>query len=100
MNLRTEIQPSPDVTAESFQEYIRTAFIPTVEHNRELPGCENKPAILFCDNCSCHCSDDVLKELAEQGILVITDPPHISDFAGPWPSPLRKVKCSEQLSVS
>jgi hypothetical protein len=80
IDLRIEIRPSPYVTAKLFKEYTRTVFIPTVEHNRELPGCENQPAILFRDNCLCHCSNDILKELAEYRILVIKYPRHISQI--------------------
>jgi hypothetical protein len=49
-----------------------------VENNRQLPGCQEKPSVIFCDNCSCHCSDDVLRDLATHGILLMTYPPHSS----------------------
>jgi hypothetical protein len=64
---------SPDVTGEIFIEYLRT-----VESNHSLSGSKNKPAILFCDNCACHCSDEVKRELSERGILLITYPPYRS----------------------
>jgi hypothetical protein len=35
---------------------------------------------LLCDNCSCHYSDAILKELAERGILVVTSPLHTSQI--------------------
>jgi hypothetical protein len=47
-----------------------------VESNCLLPGCRNKPACLFCDNCAEHCSDEVKRELAEHGILLIACPPY------------------------
>jgi hypothetical protein len=68
------------MAAELSREYIRTTFIPTVKHTHELPGCENKLAILFFDNCLCCCSDDILKEMAEHGILVIRYLPHTSEI--------------------
>jgi hypothetical protein len=66
------------MTADIFIEYLRNVLIPAVESSRLLPGCEKKPAILFCDNCSCHCTQDIMKELAIHGILLITYPPHTS----------------------
>jgi hypothetical protein len=78
IDLQVKILNSPYVTREVFLDYIRGVFIPAVESNRSMPGCQNKPAILFCDNCACHCSDDVMRELAERGILLITYPPHTS----------------------
>jgi hypothetical protein len=53
-------------------------LIPAVISNRGLPGCKNKREMLFCDNCSVRCSDEVLGKLDRCGILVITYPPHIS----------------------
>jgi hypothetical protein len=61
-------------------EYIRSVFIPTVESNRQLPGCSGKPAIRFSDNWLCHCSDETLRELALDRVLVITYPPHSSQI--------------------
>jgi hypothetical protein len=66
------------VNAEIFERYIDAVLIPAVESNRELEGCRNKPAILFCDNCKTHCSEELLKKLARHGILVLTYPPHTS----------------------
>jgi hypothetical protein len=45
-----------------------------------LPGCRNKPAILFCDNCACHCLEDILIEFAHHGVLVLSYPPHMSNL--------------------
>jgi hypothetical protein len=39
----------------------------------QSPGCQEKPAILFCHHCPCHCSEAILEELANYGILLITD---------------------------
>jgi hypothetical protein len=78
IDLQIRIVDSPYMTSDIFINYIRTVLIPAVENNRLLPGCSKKPALLFCDNCSCHCKDDVMKELASHGILLITYPPHTS----------------------
>jgi hypothetical protein len=78
IDLQIKIVQSPYMTRDIFLEYIRNVLVPAVEHNRLIPGCLKKPALLFCDNCSCHCTDDVLKELAEHGILLLTYPPHTS----------------------
>jgi hypothetical protein len=74
VDLRMEIRDSPYVTREVFFEYLRDIRVPTVESNRQLPRCQAKPAILFCDNCSSHYCDEVLQQLARHGILIITYP--------------------------
>jgi hypothetical protein len=78
IDLQIKIVDSLYVTREIFIEYVCSILIPTVKSNRLLPGCQNKPAILFCDNCASHCSDEVKWELAEHRILLITYPPHTS----------------------
>jgi hypothetical protein len=57
---------------------IKEIFIPTVAANRELPGYANKSATVFCDHCASHCSEEILRELARNGILVLVYPPHTS----------------------
>jgi hypothetical protein len=52
--------------------------IPSIGNNRKLSGCQGKPAIIFCDNCLCQCSDDILQELANHGIVLITYTSHTS----------------------
>jgi hypothetical protein len=47
IDLQIEISPSPYVNAEIFERYVDTVLIPAVEANRQLPGCDKKPAILF-----------------------------------------------------
>jgi hypothetical protein len=78
IDLRVEIAGSAYIMTDFFLQYLRDMPIPAVESNRRLPGCRNKPSILFCDNCRCHCSDEILKELANHGVLLITYPPHTS----------------------
>jgi hypothetical protein len=63
---------------EMFLEYVRDVIVPIVEANRDLPACQTKPVIIFCDNCSFYCFDDILQELANHGILLITYLPHTS----------------------
>jgi hypothetical protein len=78
IDLRIEIAASPYVTSEIFEKYVDTVLIQAVEANRQRPGCAMKPAILFCDNCSAHMSDSVMRKMALHGILVLTYPPHTS----------------------
>jgi hypothetical protein len=76
IDLNVEITSSPYVTQVIFNKYIHEGLIPVVISNRGLPGYKDKPAILFCDNCSLHCSDEMLGKYARCGILVITYPPN------------------------
>jgi hypothetical protein len=62
IDLEIKLADSPYMTDDIFIEYLCNALIPAVERNRRLPGCLNKPAILFCDNCVCHYNEKVLKE--------------------------------------
>jgi hypothetical protein len=78
IDLQIEINPSPYVNAEIFKRYVDTVLILPVEANRQLPGCDKKPAILFCDNCSGHMSNSMPEKLARHGVLVLTYPPHMS----------------------
>ena len=73
-----DVEQSPYVTKEIFKQHILNNFIPQVESDRNLEGCDKKPAILFIDNCSSHLDRDLLKQLAKHLILVITYPPHTS----------------------
>jgi hypothetical protein len=75
---KLEMRQVPYVDAELFNQYIKEIFIPTVAATLELPGCANKPAILLCDNYASHCSEEILRELARNGIIVLTYPLHIS----------------------
>jgi hypothetical protein len=68
IGLKLEIRQVSYVDAELFNQYIKETFILTVVANRELPGCDNKPTILFCDNCASHRSEEILRELARNGI--------------------------------
>jgi hypothetical protein len=72
INLQIEINPPPYVNAEIFERYVDRVLIPAVETNRQLPGCDKKPAIFFCDKCSAHMSNLMLEKLARHGVLVLT----------------------------
>jgi hypothetical protein len=78
IDLKLEIRQVPYMDAELFNQHIKKIFIPTVSANQELPECANKPAILFCDNCSPYYSEEILRELARNGILILTHLPHTS----------------------
>jgi hypothetical protein len=72
VDLEIKIVDSRYVTSEIFTDYLRRVLIPRVKSNRSIPGCQSKPAIRFCVNCTCHCPDDVKLELAEHGMMLIT----------------------------
>jgi hypothetical protein len=57
VDLKMAVQASPYLTTELFGQYTHEVFIPSVKSNREMPGCQEKPAILFLDNVRTHCSD-------------------------------------------
>jgi hypothetical protein len=76
IDLTIQIAKSAHVTKEIFESYVYTVLIPAVESNRTLKGCNSKPAISFCDNCSIHCTEDILKKLVCHGVIVLTYPPH------------------------
>jgi hypothetical protein len=78
IDLKVEIASSPYVIQAIFNKYIDEILIPAVISNRSLLSCKDKPAILLCDNCSAHCSDEVLGKLARCWIIVITYPLHTS----------------------
>jgi hypothetical protein len=78
IDLKVEIASSPYVTQVIFNKCIDEVLIPAVISNRGLPDSNDKPAILFWDNCSAHCSDEILGKLARCWIRVITYPRHIS----------------------
>lgn len=78
VDVSLEIRPTAYVDAALFTKYMRDVFLPIVSAKRELPGCANKPAILFCDNCAAHCSREILQELARNGVLLLTYPAHTS----------------------
>jgi hypothetical protein len=59
IDLRIKIAESSYVTKELFIEYLRVIVIPSIKSNLGLPRCQRNPAIIFCDNCFCHCSDDI-----------------------------------------
>jgi hypothetical protein len=49
IDLIIEVRQPASATAELFHCYIMEVFFPALETNRQLPSCENKPCILFCD---------------------------------------------------
>jgi hypothetical protein len=78
MDVRIRIAQSPHIAKKMFPEGVRDVVVPTVEVNRDLPGCQAKPAVIFCEYCSCPYFDDILQGLANHGILLITYPPRAS----------------------
>jgi hypothetical protein len=80
IDILMEIREPAYAAAEIFRRYIETVFFPVIAANRKLPGCRNKPAILFCDSCARRCSEDVLAEFARHGVLAPSYPPHTSNL--------------------
>jgi hypothetical protein len=74
-------QPA-NATVDLLCSHIEDTFFSALQANRQLRGCTDKQCIviLFCDNCSIHCSDQLLKEFAEKGPAVIAYPPHTSNL--------------------
>jgi hypothetical protein len=80
IDILMEIREPSYAFAEILCRYVKTVFFPAIAANRKLPGCRNKPAILFYDNCTCHCSEDILIEFARHGVLVLSYPAHTSNL--------------------
>jgi hypothetical protein len=69
IDIMMEIREPVYALANIFHRYVETVFFPAIAANRKLPGRRNKPAILFCDNCACDCSEDIRIEFARHGVL-------------------------------
>jgi hypothetical protein len=75
-DLKLEIRQTPYGEPQIFNAHIKDVFLQTIAANRELSGCANTPALLFCDNYISHCSQEVLREMARNGVLLLTYPRH------------------------
>jgi hypothetical protein len=69
------IREAAHATEELLYSYIICLFFPALQANKQLPGCLDMLVILFDGNCS----DQLLKEFAERGVVIITYPPHTSN---------------------
>jgi hypothetical protein len=49
IDLIIEVRQPAHATAELFHRYNMEVFFPALETNRQLPSCENKFCVLFCD---------------------------------------------------
>jgi hypothetical protein len=74
IDLRNEVASSPDRETEIFNRYCDTVLIPAIVLNREIDGCRNESAVVFCSNWAAHCPDNILRKLAHCGILVLIYP--------------------------
>jgi hypothetical protein len=63
--------PWPDAAQAISKKYVDKVLIPVVTATRNLDRCANKPAILFCDNGSAHCSENVLKSLFDTASVLL-----------------------------
>jgi hypothetical protein len=74
-----EIRQPDGATGELFYKCFTEILFPALQVNRQLPGCMNKLVILFADNCSIYCSDQLLREFAKRGGVLILYPSRISN---------------------
>jgi hypothetical protein len=63
-----------------FRQYIREQFFPLLDAERKGAPPRDHPALIFCDNCSAHMDDSLLREFADHWVIVITYPPHTSNI--------------------
>jgi hypothetical protein len=78
IGLVLEIRRLVYAAGELFARHIEEIFFPAVEANRQLPGCQDKLCLSFCDNCSIHGTESILRRFAEKGVAIITYPAHMS----------------------
>jgi hypothetical protein len=76
VDVKIEVRDYTDITAELFEWNVQEPFFPKVETNRERTSWAEKIEILLCDNYRA----DLLRKLAEHGILLITYPPPFHIF--------------------
>ena len=76
-------QSSAFINTEIFNDYIRSVIFVYIDELRKKPEFENEPAVILCDNCSSHINDDILKDMAQRNIRIITFPPHSSHLFQP-----------------
>jgi hypothetical protein len=61
-----------------FDEYIEKIFVPYIETVRRKIHMRKQHAVLLCDNCSSHMSENLLILLGKHWIRLVTLPPHTS----------------------
>jgi hypothetical protein len=71
------------VTRPVFSEYVNGVIVPYIATTRETLNLGNTPAVLLCDNCSSHISDEIKQLLAQNNIRLVTFPPHTSHLFQP-----------------
>jgi hypothetical protein len=78
VDLSIEVRKPAYMTTVLFEWYICNKFLYIVESERKGCNPDEKPAVLFFDNCRSHCSPELLRITAEAWVIVITYPPHTS----------------------
>lgn len=78
-----EYQKSCFVTKEIFSKYVQSVLFPYIENIRKLKDFGTETAVILCDNCSAHVSDDLLEKMKERNIRLVTFPPHSSHLFQP-----------------
>jgi hypothetical protein len=81
VNLKNEVAKSACVAKEIFKSYADTVLMPAVESNRTFEWFNGEPAILLCDNCSAHCTEDILQRLTGHAVIVLTYPRYTSHIS-------------------
>lgn len=70
------------ITRDLFNRYLTDVLIPHINMRRwELNY--HGHAVLILDNCSCHCSPEILEQFDANNLRLVTLPPHSSDQLQP-----------------
>jgi hypothetical protein len=67
--------PSPDINAEIFLDYIQTVFLPNLAELRMLDALTEEIGVLMMDNCPSHVTDDIIGLLTEARVRAISFAP-------------------------
>jgi hypothetical protein len=70
MEIRITMAQFPCVTKKLFFGCLKILAVQSVETNHNRLECQQKPAIVSCENFSSYCSNDVLHQLAKHAILL------------------------------
>lgn len=73
----------PYMSSDLFIEFIECTFIPYVKEVRKKLKKMKEPAVLMMDSCRAHCSEEVLRLLGKNNVIVYTFPSHTSNLFQP-----------------
>jgi hypothetical protein len=63
-----------------FADYINRVFLPLLRKVRTNPLLVSRLAVRLLDNCKVHMGDEVLKVLADHGVMMMTYAPHTTNI--------------------